>query len=48
MKQLDIKDVLKILQCSQENTCVGVSLQAFKFAILLIRDTNSYVFLRIL
>ena len=39
---------LKILQYSQENTCVELSLQAFRFAILLIRDTNAYVFLRIL
>ena len=36
------------MQYSQENTCVAVSLQAFRFAILLIRDTNTYVFLRIL
>ena len=42
------KGVLKTLQCPQENTCVGVSLQAFRFAILLIRDTNTYVFLRTL
>ena len=36
------------MQYSQENTCVEVSLQAFRFAILLIRDTNTYVFLQIL
>ena len=42
------KVFLKTLQYSQENTCVGVSLQSSRFAILLIRDTNIYVFLRIL
>ena len=42
------KVLLKISQYSQENTCVEVSLQVFRFAILLIRDTNIYVFLRIL
>ena len=42
------KVFLKFLQYSQENTCVGVFLQAIRFAILLIRDTNTYVFLRIL
>ena len=39
---------LKILQYSQENACVRVSFQAFRFAILLIRDTITYIFLRIL
>ena len=42
------KVFLKILQYSQENTCVEVSLQAFRFAILLIRGINTYGFLRIL
>ena len=43
------KVFLKIWQCSQENTCcVGVSLSAFRFAILLISDTNAYTFLQIL
>ena len=42
------KVFLKILQYSQENTCVEVSLQAFRFAILLIRGINTYSFLRIL
>ena len=42
------KGVLKTSQCPQENTCAGVSLQAFRFPILLIRDTNNYVFLRTL
>ena len=37
------KVFLKILQYSQKNTFVGVSLQAFRFAILLTRDTSSYV-----
>ena len=39
------KVFLKILQYPQESTCVRVSLQALGFAILLIRDTNTYVFL---
>ena len=42
------QEFLKISQHSQENNCFGVSLQAFRFAILLIRDTNTYVFRRIL
>ena len=42
------KVFLKILQYSQEKTCVEVSLQAFRFAIFLVRDTSTYVFLRIL
>ena len=41
------KVFLKFLQYSQENPCVGVSLQAFSPAILFIRDTNNYVFLSI-
>ena len=39
---------LKILQYSQENICVAVSLQVFRFAILLIRNINTYISLRIL
>ena len=39
------KVFLKILQYSQEKTCVEVSLQAFSFAIFLV---STYVFLRIL
>ena len=42
------KVFLKILQYSQKNTCVEVSLKAFKFTILLTRDTNTYVSLWIL
>ena len=38
------KVFLKISQYSQENTCVGVSLQAFKSAIFLKRDFNTNVF----
>ena len=36
------KMFLKILQYSQENTCVRVSLQAFRSVILLKRDTNLF------
>ena len=39
---------LKILQNSQESTCVGVSLRTFKSAILSKRDSNANVFLWIL
>ena len=42
------KMFLKNLQYSHENTCVGVSLQTFRFAVLLTSDTNSYIFLQIL
>ena len=42
------KVLLKILQHSQENTCVGVSLRAFKSAILSKRDSNDDVFAWIL
>ena len=42
------KVFLKILQQLQESICLAVSLQAFSFAIVLIRDTSTYVFLRIL
>ena len=38
----------KLLQCSRENISVGISLQTFRSAILLKRDTNTYVFLWIL
>ena len=39
------KAALKITQNSQENTCVRVSLQAFRSAVLLKRDSNISVFL---
>ena len=39
------KVFLKILQYSQENTCVGVSMRAFRSAILSKRDSNADVFL---
>ena len=39
------KAALKITQNSQENTCVGVSLQAFRSATLSKRDSNISVFL---
>ena len=42
------KVFLKILQYSQENTCVGVSLRTFKSAILSKRDSNADIFLWIL
>ena len=42
------KMFLKNLQYSHENTCIGVSLQTFRFAVLLTSDTNSYIFLQIL
>ena len=42
------KVFLKILQYSQENNCVGVSLRAFRSAILSKRDSSADVFLWIL
>ena len=42
------KVFLIVLQYSQENICVGVSLQAFKSAIASKRDSSAVVFLWIL